>query len=139
MNFAGDDIASLEGYANIADKSAKNKWNCSWAVDFDDGYAFTSPVGKFKPNGFGLYDTTGNVHSWCADWYDHKLYEKRKEGVTDPKANTYRDPKARFQYRVVRGGCWSYPSTWNRSAIRIIRDPSDRDTNLGFRVCFVLE
>lgn len=124
----GDEVASLEGYANIADTSANAKWNCKWAEKFDDGESFTSPVGKYKPNGFGLLDMTGNVWSWCADWSDSKLY--RRGDVTDPAANTH----GKTQYRILRGGSWYDISKSCRAANRSWAAPDARLYNIGFRV-----
>jgi len=130
----GDDIASLEGYANVSDKSAKAKFNYFTAAPFDDGYVFSSPVGKFKLNGFGLCDMTGNVWSWCGDWFDAKLYERGS--VTDPKAHAGSEQK----YRVLRGGSWNDDPRSCRAANRSgIIAPDDRYYGGGFRVCVALD
>jgi sulfatase modifying factor 1 len=42
-----------------------------------DGFERTAPVRSFRPNGYGLYDTAGNVWEWCADWYDPEFYRTR--------------------------------------------------------------
>ena len=80
--WCGDTDASLKGNANIADASLREKCpGVNWAVAWNDGYAFTSPVGSFKANPWGLYDMRGNVWQWCADGYD-----KYQEGyIKDPK------------------------------------------------------
>ena len=44
----------------------------------EDGYRSTSPVKAFPPNGFGLYDTGGNVWQWCADWYRPDYFSQVK-------------------------------------------------------------
>jgi formylglycine-generating enzyme required for sulfatase activity len=46
---------------NLADSARRDAGACN------DGFAFTAPVGKFKPNGIGIYDLIGNVSEWTSD------------------------------------------------------------------------
>ena len=85
---------------NIADESIraeKRNWKI-WKGYFD-GFVYTSPVGKFNPNSFGLYDMTGNVCEWCADWYQADYY-KNSPGI-DPKGPD------KGTHKVLRGGSWN--------------------------------
>ncbi len=58
-----------------------------------------APVGSYPPNGYGLFDMTGNVYEWVSDWYDADYYaispEKNPEG---PETGLY---------KILRGGGWS--------------------------------
>jgi formylglycine-generating enzyme required for sulfatase activity len=65
----------------------------------DNSGSKTHPSGQKKPNGLGLYDMTGNVWEWVADWYGEKYYSG------SPKNNP-RGPDS-GQDRVFRGGSWS--------------------------------
>ena len=129
--YSGDGEQTLKGVANIADASLKQKYpQVRLAVAWDDGYPFTAPVGKFKPNAFGLYDMHGNVCEWCQDLYDINYYKNSPREVLrglsrlSPGVGSF----------AAGAGLSSRDC---RSAYRISFEPHVRFNNLGFRVAAV--
>jgi formylglycine-generating enzyme required for sulfatase activity len=85
----------------------------------------TTAVGSFAPNQWGLYDMHGNVMEWCWDWWDGSY---SGEAVTDPTG------ASSGSSRAVRSGDWYNRVQSIRSAHRSAYSPSQRNSQLGFRV-----
>ena len=123
----GNDVAAACAFANGLDQDGQSALPSSTANTCRDAHVFTSPVGTFKSNAFGLHDTAGNVSSWTADCYgDYSAAPVDGSARTGPDCGT----------RALRGGSWA--SADLRSASRRGYSPSSVVARHGFRVARAL-
>lgn len=122
---ATSDPARLGAHANLFDQSTARLWPQwrAFAQPYDDGHAFTAPVGSFAPNGYGLHDMNGNVWEWVSDFY-----ADRYEGGTDPKGPSSGD------LHIRRGGSWHTWSLYARCSFRNWNTAETRYVLVGFRL-----
>jgi len=91
------------------------------------GAPYTSPVGSFSGNGYGLMDTAGNVFEWCWDWFDSGYYTI-SSGTIDPRG------PSNGSIRVLRGGGWNGPASRARNSYRDGGSPLSANDQIGFRL-----
>ena len=82
----------------------------------------TREVKTKAPNGYGLYDMSGNVWEWCWDWYGSISSSSVADGATSGDV------------RITRGGSWYYNGDYCQVAGRARIYPSVRPSDFGFRI-----
>jgi formylglycine-generating enzyme required for sulfatase activity len=111
------------------DEIGKGNANCNGCGSQWDS-KMTSPVGSFKPNGFGLYDMAGNVWQWVQDCYHGDYDGAPSDGSAWTTGNC--------SNRVGRGGSWLDVPQGLRSAAHNWGPTDARNHLLGFRVARTL-
>jgi formylglycine-generating enzyme required for sulfatase activity len=123
----GADGENFCAYANGFDRTAA-RGHTDWGTPAcDDGYAFTAPVDRFAPNGFGLHGMTGNAFQWVEDCFVPGGYAGAPADGTARQA----DP---CKARAIRGGSWANGPRGLRAAMRDRDPPGSRYANISIRL-----
>jgi formylglycine-generating enzyme required for sulfatase activity len=126
----GKDMPPKKNSGNYADKAAESLVP-SIIPRYDDGYASTSPVGKFAANALGIHDGSGNVAEWVNDFYSVP---------TPGTTSAVKDPlgPGNGKTHVIRGSSWRHAGEMElRPAFRD-HSPTPR-SDVGFRVARFVE
>jgi formylglycine-generating enzyme len=125
-----------------------NYWQGSFPFQntLGDGWLRTSPVGAYPPNGFGLFDVTGNVWEWTSDWWALPRIERKSRGACCTPANPRggreresRDPATShvsIGRKVLKGGSYLCAESYCRRYRPAARHPQPVESptgHIGFR------
>ena len=137
-------------WGDLTDKlsSYVNSWEGEFPVDNTqaDGFEKSAPIKTYPPNGYGLYEISGNVWEWTSDWYSSQYYQYCKENsiTNNPKGpnEAFNPNNPYIDERVIRGGSFlcnaSYCASYRVSS-RMATDPSTSLEHLGFRTVMDLK
>jgi len=129
-------------------KHMANTWQGEFPINntLEDGFEFTAPVGSFPPNGFGLFEMTGNTWEWTTDWYQHHsqikspccTIENPRGGIAGESCDP-RTPQTKIPRKVMKGGSYLCAPNYcrrYRPAARMAQPVDTATCHLGFR-CIV--
>ncbi len=109
------------------DQVGINNANCNTCGSQWDNLK-AAPIGQFKANQFGLYDTSGNVWEWtCSKWQDQFVGQEQQCARLED-----------FSTKAVRGGSWAYDPKYIRTSTRGEFNASISYNGFGFRVMCAL-
>lgn len=108
-----------------SDRITKEEDTTNYFRQLNENGNGTHSVAQKRANGYGLYDTLGNVSEWVSDWYDRHYYQNSPS--SDPAG------PATGRYKILRGGSWLNRPHIFRVSFRFPEWPAGRGDSIGFR------